>query len=158
MKAKRFLSLLFCACMSLNLMYSIKPFKAEAATPSPFVGGWTKIAGVTSGDYDHSVYVDYGIAVNNDNPSDNPDVYVTTDDFLYRVMKGTYDTGSGTYTFSDIGGANKPAFDRNNAPVSVAVADNNGSDGNVYVATSRMDNSGTMWKFDGTNWTDINYG
>ena len=159
MKIKRYLSLLLCACMAVNLMYSVNPIKTEAATPAPFVGGWTNIAGVTSGDWDHSVYMDYGIAVNDDNPNDHPDVYVTGANFFYRVMRGRYNTGSGTYTFSDIGGANEPTFDRNNAPVSVAVATNETySDGNVYVASWGISTSGTMWKFDGTTWTDINYG
>ena len=124
----------------------------------PLVGGWTKIAGVTSGDWDHSVYMDYGIAVNDDNPNNNPDIYITVANFYYRVMKGTYNTGSGTYTFSDIGGTNEPSFDRNNAPINLAVANDNSSDGNLYVASWGMSTSGTMWKFDGTNWTDINYG
>ncbi len=156
---KRFWSLLLCMMLALAML----PATASAdPMPAPLQEGWTKIAGVTSGDTDHSVYNCYGIAVNDSGlPDVMPNIYVTTGSFFYRVMKGTYNSGSGAYTFSDIGGTNKPAFDVNNMPVSLAIANHFGDDGNLYVATNNMYTNPArekIWKVDGAGWTDITYG
>ncbi len=160
-KHKRIWSLLLC----IVIVITVLPTTAFAAggdpMSTPLQEGWAKLGGFISGDTTHSVYSPVSIAVNSEIPEDNPNIYVTSNAFFYRVMKGTYNTGTKTYTFNDIGGTGNPNFTSANAPISLALDGGFISDGNLYVATNNMYVSPIkekIWKFDGTNWTDITYG